>query len=230
MGGIGGPAGIPAAVVRAWPPAPTCAAWAPTTPTTCSTAASTRSRPRWRRATLAEEVCESAANRRRVTAAARRPPPGTPETWPRSGARPRAGPCGSTARSRPTSPGPTWSSWTGPPTSPPGRCRGAPPPPSSGATRRPRPPGSPRATTGPWPPPCSPPGRPLVVVTRDARRHPAQAAALRALLTARPDAVLVDMGWPGAAPARRRPHHHLRGVPRLRRGRRRPAPGRIACG
>jgi beta-N-acetylhexosaminidase len=41
--------------------------------------------------------------------------------------------------------------------------------------------------------------RPLIVVTRDAPRHPAQAAALRALLTARPDAVLVDMGWPGGA-------------------------------
>jgi beta-N-acetylhexosaminidase len=40
-------------------------------------------------------------------------------------------------------------------------------------------------------------GRPLIVITRDARRRPAQAAALRALLTARPDAVLVDMGWPG---------------------------------
>jgi beta-N-acetylhexosaminidase len=39
-------------------------------------------------------------------------------------------------------------------------------------------------------------GRPLVVVTRDAPRRPAQAAALRTLLTARPDAVLVDMGWP----------------------------------
>jgi len=39
-------------------------------------------------------------------------------------------------------------------------------------------------------------GRPLIVVTRDAPRRPAQAAALVALLTARPDAVLVDMGWP----------------------------------
>jgi beta-N-acetylhexosaminidase len=39
-------------------------------------------------------------------------------------------------------------------------------------------------------------GRPLVVVTRDAPRRPAQAAALRTLLAARPDAVLVDMGWP----------------------------------
>jgi beta-N-acetylhexosaminidase len=40
-------------------------------------------------------------------------------------------------------------------------------------------------------------GRPLVVVARDAARRPAQAAALRTLLTARPDAVLVDTGWPG---------------------------------
>jgi beta-N-acetylhexosaminidase len=40
-------------------------------------------------------------------------------------------------------------------------------------------------------------GRPLVVVARDAARRPAQAAALRTLLAARPDAVLVDTGWPG---------------------------------
>jgi beta-N-acetylhexosaminidase len=39
-------------------------------------------------------------------------------------------------------------------------------------------------------------GRPLVVVTRDAARRPAQAAALCALLAARPDAIVVDMGWP----------------------------------
>jgi beta-N-acetylhexosaminidase len=39
-------------------------------------------------------------------------------------------------------------------------------------------------------------GRPLVVVSRDAPRRPAQAAALATLLAARPDAVLVDMGWP----------------------------------
>jgi beta-N-acetylhexosaminidase len=40
-------------------------------------------------------------------------------------------------------------------------------------------------------------GRPLVVVARDAARRPAQAAALGTLLAARPDAVLVDTGWPG---------------------------------
>jgi beta-N-acetylhexosaminidase len=40
-------------------------------------------------------------------------------------------------------------------------------------------------------------GRPLVVVSRDVHRRPAQAAALRTLLTARPDAVLVEEGWPG---------------------------------
>jgi beta-N-acetylhexosaminidase len=39
--------------------------------------------------------------------------------------------------------------------------------------------------------------RPLVVVARDPARRPAQAAALRILLAARPDAVLVDTGWPG---------------------------------
>ncbi len=40
-------------------------------------------------------------------------------------------------------------------------------------------------------------GRPLVVVVRDAHRRPAQAAALATLVAARPDAVVVDMGWPG---------------------------------
>ena len=39
-------------------------------------------------------------------------------------------------------------------------------------------------------------GRPLVVVVRDPQRRPAQMAALRTLLAARPDAVAVDMGWP----------------------------------
>ena len=43
-------------------------------------------------------------------------------------------------------------------------------------------------------------GRPLVVVVRDPQRRPAQATALRTLLGARPDAVVVDMGWPSAAP------------------------------
>ncbi|HET9610058.1 MAG TPA: glycoside hydrolase family 3 N-terminal domain-containing protein [Acidimicrobiales bacterium] len=41
-------------------------------------------------------------------------------------------------------------------------------------------------------------GRPLVVVVRDPQRRPAQMAALRTLLAARPDAVAVDMGWPVA--------------------------------
>ena len=39
-------------------------------------------------------------------------------------------------------------------------------------------------------------GRPLVVVVRDAHRHHAAAAKLAALVAARPDAVVVDMGWP----------------------------------
>jgi beta-N-acetylhexosaminidase len=43
--------------------------------------------------------------------------------------------------------------------------------------------------------------RPLVVVVRDPHRRPAQAAALGALLAARPDAVVVDMGWPSDPPA-----------------------------
>jgi N,N'-diacetylchitobiose transport system permease protein len=43
--------------------------------------------------------------------------------------------------------------------------------------------------------------RPLVVVVRDPARRPAQAAALGTLLAARPDAVVVDMGWPSDPPA-----------------------------
>jgi beta-N-acetylhexosaminidase len=42
-------------------------------------------------------------------------------------------------------------------------------------------------------------GRPLVVVTRDAHRHPWQAALLEALMAARPDLVHVEMGWPSPA-------------------------------
>jgi beta-N-acetylhexosaminidase len=40
--------------------------------------------------------------------------------------------------------------------------------------------------------------RPLVVVVRDAERRPAQAALLDSLLAGRRDAVVVDMGWPAA--------------------------------
>jgi beta-N-acetylhexosaminidase len=40
-------------------------------------------------------------------------------------------------------------------------------------------------------------GRPLVVAVRDAHRHAWQAEALRHLLSARPDAVVVEMGLPG---------------------------------
>jgi beta-N-acetylhexosaminidase len=40
--------------------------------------------------------------------------------------------------------------------------------------------------------------RPLVVVVRDAERRPAQAALLDTVLAARPDAIVVDMGWPTA--------------------------------
>ncbi|MET8001372.1 glycoside hydrolase family 3 protein [Nonomuraea glycinis] len=39
-------------------------------------------------------------------------------------------------------------------------------------------------------------GRPLVVVVRDVHRHPWQGEALRHLLSARPDAVVVEMGLP----------------------------------
>jgi beta-N-acetylhexosaminidase len=47
-------------------------------------------------------------------------------------------------------------------------------------------------------------GHPLVVVTRDPGRSPAQAAVLDGLVTARPDAVVVDMGWPDPATPRGR--------------------------
>jgi beta-N-acetylhexosaminidase len=39
-------------------------------------------------------------------------------------------------------------------------------------------------------------GSPLVLVVRDAYRIPALAEAADIVLTARPDAVVVDMGWP----------------------------------
>ena len=39
-------------------------------------------------------------------------------------------------------------------------------------------------------------GRPLVIVVRDAHRHPAARAAIIALLAARPDAIVVEMGLP----------------------------------
>jgi beta-N-acetylhexosaminidase len=42
-------------------------------------------------------------------------------------------------------------------------------------------------------------GRPLVVVVRDASRHTWMSRALADLLTARPDAIVVEMGLPGAA-------------------------------
>ncbi len=38
--------------------------------------------------------------------------------------------------------------------------------------------------------------RSLVIVVRDLQRRPAQAALLHTLLAARPDAIVVDMGWP----------------------------------
>jgi beta-N-acetylhexosaminidase len=39
-------------------------------------------------------------------------------------------------------------------------------------------------------------GRPLLVVVRDAHRYPAARSVVRALLAARPDAVVVEMGLP----------------------------------
>ncbi|MFG2545993.1 glycoside hydrolase family 3 protein [Streptomyces sp. NPDC048594] len=44
-------------------------------------------------------------------------------------------------------------------------------------------------------------GRPLVVVTRDAARHPWMSRAVTGLTTARPDAIVVEMGLPGAVTA-----------------------------
>jgi len=41
-------------------------------------------------------------------------------------------------------------------------------------------------------------GRPLVIVVRDAHRHPWMSEALRTLLAARPDAIVVEMGVPAA--------------------------------
>ena len=53
-------------------------------------------------------------------------------------------------------------------------------------------------------------GRPLVVVVRDAHRHPWQGEALRHLLGARPDAVVVEMGLPEPLRPGRRAHRHVR--------------------
>jgi beta-N-acetylhexosaminidase len=41
-------------------------------------------------------------------------------------------------------------------------------------------------------------GRPLVLVVRDAHRHPWMAEALRTVLAARPDAIVVEMGVPAS--------------------------------
>jgi beta-N-acetylhexosaminidase len=43
-------------------------------------------------------------------------------------------------------------------------------------------------------------GRPLVVVVRDPHRHPEQLRRARALIAARPDAIVVDLGWPSPDP------------------------------
>jgi beta-N-acetylhexosaminidase len=42
--------------------------------------------------------------------------------------------------------------------------------------------------------------RPLVIVKRDRHRHPWQRDQLTHLLAARPDAIVVDMGWPSEPP------------------------------
>ncbi|MGH9116533.1 MAG: glycoside hydrolase family 3 N-terminal domain-containing protein [Acidimicrobiales bacterium] len=48
--------------------------------------------------------------------------------------------------------------------------------------------------------PAPPPRRPLVIAYRDAHRHRELRATLERLAAARPDAVLVDMGWPHPNP------------------------------
>ncbi len=58
------------------------------------------------------------------------------------------------------------------------------------------------AETGCSPRCCAGPAdRRIVAVVRDAHRHPWMAEALDALLTARPDTVVVEMGVPGSPPA-----------------------------
>ncbi|MDQ1700934.1 MAG: beta-N-acetylhexosaminidase [Frankiaceae bacterium] len=44
-------------------------------------------------------------------------------------------------------------------------------------------------------------GRPVVLVFRDLARHPWAQTLADAVVAARPDAICVDMGWPGALPA-----------------------------
>ena len=46
----------------------------------------------------------------------------------------------------------------------------------------------------------APPGQPLVVVVRNAGRHRWQLEVLRELAMARPDLIVVEMGWPGPDP------------------------------
>ena len=60
--------------------------------------------------------------------------------------------------------------------------------------------------------------RRIVAVVRDVHRHPWMADALDALLAARPDTVVVEMGVPQAPPARRPAHRDPRRRPRLRTG------------
>jgi beta-N-acetylhexosaminidase len=45
-------------------------------------------------------------------------------------------------------------------------------------------------------------GRPLVLVVRDAHRHPWMTEALRTLLATRPDAIVVEMGVPAVRSGR----------------------------
>ncbi len=112
--------------------------------------------------------------------------------WP-----PRAVRSGWTAcRSRCT--GRSWSRWSRPPTWPPGRCPGAwapgcRPTACAGSARAPRPAAWPARSSALL---AEAAGRSLVIVVRDAHRHPAAASIASAILAARPDAVVVEMGLP----------------------------------
>lgn len=58
-------------------------------------------------------------------------------------------------------------------------------------------------------------GKSLVVAARDLHAHPADAAAVDAVLARRPDAVIVEMGWPGPRPSRARAYVATHGSARV---------------
>ncbi len=66
--------------------------------------------------------------------------------------------------------------------------------------------------------------RRIVAVVRDVHRHDWMADALDALVAARPDTIVVEMGVPQSPPTGVAARGHARRGPRLRRGRRRGHP------